>query len=69
MCKGTIIEIDHLPKDIREKLEYEQSQPAGVIGNEVDEILQALEKTRWNRIEAASLLGIDRSTLYRKMKK
>jgi transcriptional regulator of acetoin/glycerol metabolism len=32
-------------------------------------ILDALEKTAWNKTKAARLLGIDRVTLYRKIKK
>ena len=31
-------------------------------------ILQVLEKTHWNRTDAARLLGISRMSLYRKMK-
>ena len=36
---------------------------------ERDRILRALELHRWNRKEAAAALGIDRSTLWRKMKR
>jgi transcriptional regulator of acetoin/glycerol metabolism len=32
-------------------------------------ILEALEKTSWNKAKAARLLGIDRVTLYRKIKR
>ncbi len=34
-----------------------------------DEILDALERSAWKRGEAAKLLGIDRSTLWRRMRK
>jgi len=36
---------------------------------EREEILEALERTAWKRGEAAKLLGIDRSTLWRRMRK
>ncbi len=32
-------------------------------------ILEALDKTGWNKAKAARLLGIDRVTLYRKIKR
>lgn len=38
-------------------------------GSEKTAILAALEQNRWNRGEAAALLGIDRTTLWRKMKR
>ena len=36
---------------------------------EGDLLLRALEETRWNKGAAAAKLGIDRSTLWRKMKR
>jgi PAS domain S-box-containing protein len=44
--------------------------PSGSKGNNVcEKILQALEKTAWNKAKAARLLGISRQTFYRKLKK
>jgi len=40
-----------------------------VVISEKDRILQALEEARYRRGQAAELLGIDRSSLWRKMKK
>jgi transcriptional regulator of acetoin/glycerol metabolism len=40
------------------------SEPSG----EAQQIIDALEATHWNRIEAAQLLGISRTTLWRKMR-
>ena len=39
-------------------------QRAGAFGVQVD----ALERAQWNRREAARLLGIGKSTLYRKLR-
>jgi len=33
------------------------------------ELLTVLKKTDWNKAKAARILGLDRSTLYRKVKK
>ncbi|HEY5461475.1 MAG TPA: helix-turn-helix domain-containing protein, partial [Deferrimonas sp.] len=38
-------------------------------GEERDHLLRALEEHRWNKGAAAATLGIDRSTLWRKMKR
>jgi transcriptional regulator of acetoin/glycerol metabolism len=36
---------------------------------EKENLLRALESTRWNRTLAAAHLGIDRTTLWRKMRR
>jgi len=47
-----------------------EEKPAPVPGeSEREEILAALGRHRWNRGETAASLGIDRSTLWRKMKR
>ncbi len=74
-----VIEPEHLPTSIRF---YEQKEaPASAIppvGDaalrdvlkkvEREHIIATLEKTAWNRTEAAKILGIDYKTLYNKMK-
>jgi PAS domain S-box-containing protein len=45
------------------------SRPRGEGDGERWNLLQALEAHRWNRKDAAAALGIDRSTLWRKMKR
>jgi len=65
LCHGdqdTII-FDHLPLDLKNLGFREQKNDS------CRSILQALEKTHWNKTEAARLLGISRQSLYRKMKK
>lgn len=62
LCHQDTIILEHLPSELRavglrwDKDDYYQA------------MLQALEKTRWNKTEAARLLGISRQTLYRKMR-
>ena len=38
-------------------------------GTTREELLRALEATDWNRVEAARLLGVDRTTVWRRMKR
>lgn len=45
------------------------SGPPGNEGGERERILRALEAKRWHRGEAAAALGIDRTTLWRKMRR
>ena len=76
---GTI-EVDELPRSLRRAAERPavaapRVPPAGIPFNEVvdrfetDLILQALERTQWNKNRAAQLLGLNRTTLLEKMKK
>ena len=71
LCNKSIITKDFLPSDI----------PHGNIGSRVkvnpsknkkrhdkQTVLQALEKSGWNRSKAARLLGVNRRTVYLKIK-
>jgi len=63
-CKDRVMGLHHLPWELREEREDE----AG--GAEKDErtlIIEALEKTSWNKAKAARRLGISRSTIHRKI--
>ena len=71
LCRGSVIELDHLPID-------NQFSPAGVSeesrsrtieGVEKRLILEAVRRHAGSRKKAAQDLGIDPSTLYRKMKR
>ena len=78
LCRGDVITVGELP----EKMRAQDLPSAGVTASlnsgslktaltrpERDLIIQALESTGWNRQKTARLLGINRTTLYKKMKK
>jgi len=83
LCLGDTITTDHLPAEIMiaETLHQPvhepaiprpvQAQPIPPVmesaEDEVDRIIDALRRTAGNKAKAARLLGVDRSTLYRKI--
>jgi PAS domain S-box-containing protein len=75
LCKERMISPQDLPQGIFAAQEQPSSRPAkaengGRIGDvEREVILSVLERNQWNRKEAAQELGIDRTTLWRKMRK
>ncbi|MBF0370660.1 MAG: sigma 54-interacting transcriptional regulator [Magnetococcales bacterium] len=69
-CRRAVIKIKHLPKEfLKGKMPCGDALPPVVQSSdpERDTILRALETTHWKKNLAAKLLGISRSTLYRKM--
>ncbi len=72
LCRGEIISVEHLPSEIKdyngaEGIPLQVAQKKG--SNGAQEILNALNKTDWNKAKAARLLGINRRTLYQKIDK
>lgn len=73
MCKGNIVLKEHLPSYIT-GIESELEKAALETGSnlmrevETDTILSTLKRHNWNKIKAASELGIHRTTLWRKLK-
>jgi len=71
LSRGGVIRTSHLP---RELVATHEAQPSGLKGialhsdDEKQRLADALQKTGWNRTRAARQLGIDRSTLWRKIK-
>ena len=74
------IDLEHLPEELRMPAAAPGNTPpqlseAGFSFNDVvdhfeaDLILQALERTHWNKNQAAQLLGLNRTTLTEKIKK
>jgi DNA-binding NtrC family response regulator len=72
LSRGTTIEPADLPAAVtaeRNEL-FKAGAAEGATLRELEEryILEVLEQTRGNQVQAAQLLGIDRKTLYRKLK-
>jgi transcriptional regulator with PAS, ATPase and Fis domain len=71
LCEGEIIESRHLPLSVQPILKSQSgrdSEPATIKQMEIILIRQALNRNKGNRTAAAKQLGIDKSTLFRKMK-
>jgi len=79
LCKGDIITVNDLPEALRredpsaaQRLALSvgtNSLKAALAAPERQIILEALEANGWNRQATARMLGINRTTLYKKMKK
>jgi len=77
-CTGQTIQIENLPGELRHGVEGaspRESAPAAPLADPLAEdpaervrVVQVLEAARWNRSRAAELLGVSRSTLWRRMK-
>lgn len=71
ICRGDTIETDHFPRALIES-EVPGKSPGPAEPGDYSErmkIMNALDQCRWNKTRAAKVLNIDRSTLWRKMKK
>jgi DNA-binding NtrC family response regulator len=73
MCRGEVIQVHDLPPDLAEVELYSYHRAGGVLLNleelEQDYIRHILQLTGGVRTRAAEILGIDRASLWRKMKK
>ena len=70
ICRESVLQPDHLPDYVRQGPPPPAPAPeAGASDTERRRILAALEKTGGNRRKAARELGIERTTLWRRMKK
>jgi PAS domain S-box-containing protein len=71
LCRGTVIQLNHLRQEIQGDNKQEQDikgKPRTLKNMERALIHEALQRHRGNRKQAAHELGIDTSTLYRKIK-
>jgi transcriptional regulator of acetoin/glycerol metabolism len=64
-CMGHVIQVMDLPLGLSQ-VSLSRVRPAPDPANEKDCLLAALEQTGGNRRQAARLLGISKSTLYRR---
>jgi len=75
MCRGSAIGVEHLPREFRESATAHDSRSDAVVlrdhfkESEAGIIREALKKNKGIRIATARDLGIDPSTLWRKMKR
>jgi transcriptional regulator with PAS, ATPase and Fis domain len=76
LCQGELIERRHLPMYLQATLGRAEAQigaqPDVVAARDQRErelIVEVLKEHRWHRQKAAQALGMDRTTLWRKMKK
>jgi len=67
LCPGNTITLDHLPVEIidTDRIKQADFKESSVSG--AHDLLQALNRTGWNKARAARLLGISRQTIYRKI--
>ncbi len=69
LCPGGLIEPAHLPEHLRpSEAAAPPSLPRSLKALERRAILEALRRNDWNRLAAAGELGIDKSTLFRKIR-
>jgi DNA-binding NtrC family response regulator len=74
LTQGDMLDIEHLPQNlgslsVRVFKPEMGATPATLKEQETEHILQALKMAEGNRTQAAKLLGIDRVSLWRKLKK
>ena len=69
LCRDSIIQRKHLPRDLQDKLSLDDGDKAvSMIDREKSAIKETLLVCDNNRTATAAMLGINPSTLYRKMK-
>jgi transcriptional regulator with PAS, ATPase and Fis domain len=71
LCHGGLIEIRHLPTPLREVATSEGGLPTGLTLAEIEAqvIRDALARNRGRKTATAQELGIDKTTLWRKLKR
>ncbi len=69
LCNGETITVDGLPSDLGKFIKTKTGSSFVDLNNEPQNIVEALRKTGGNKAKAARLLGVDRKTVYTKIKK
>ena len=67
LCRQSTITLEHLPPELKEFNIEENSCNDNGKADDPEVIIQALNKTAWNKTKAAQLLGISRRSIYRKI--
>jgi len=74
LAKGETILMQHLPRSVQQGCKYKDTpnikdQPLSLAIIEKRHIQKVLDYTGWHKVRSAQILGIDRSTLYDKIKR
>ena len=74
LAKGETILLQHLPRGVQQGRKYKETadtenQPLSLAVIEKRHIQKVLDYTGWHKVRSAQILGIDRSTLYDKIKR
>ncbi len=74
ICRGDMIERKHFPLWLLKDAPQEPSDDGSIgyvgrVWDEKERIIDALRRCRWNKSQTARALNMDRTTLWRKMKK
>jgi transcriptional regulator of acetoin/glycerol metabolism len=69
LTKGDLIQVQDLPQHLRDESGSQADLRLSLGENERLYILKTLAECNWNKKLAASVLGINRSSLYSKLKK
>ncbi len=69
LCNDPVISLAHIPKEIKESLGSRKWIREKKYLRGPEKIQKALDSTDWNKAKAARILGVDRSTIYRKIHK
>ncbi len=69
VCQNGLIGLHHLPPELQKSRVMASILPGQNYSNDAEQLCDALAKTGGNKARAARLLGIDRKTLYRHIRK
>jgi len=68
LCPATIISVEHLPQDFLNAVSHDRpDEKPNIVPVQQITLEEALKKTGGNKAKAARLLGVNRSTVYRKL--
>ena len=71
MCEGDELRKEHLPKrfvDVKQSIDFKRKNLISLAELEMQYILEVIKATKGNKSEAARILGINRASLWRKLK-
>ncbi len=69
MCKGPVIDLRHLPGELLQGIDHARPDLSQAENAEAEKIRMLLQRHPHNRPKVARVLGVSRTTLWRKMKK